>query len=150
MEKVGMSRDDREQPDKIQAFDTLFTNNHIQMYKILLPYLDPSLQKQLAICIKYMEFQYTLTYFKLHPYSPMPKETPPDAAAICSELAPFCSSSEKTRLEKIAELFSGIKNAKEMMETLNMMKELFPEGFSFDEDNGSAPDIMQMFQMFHQ
>ncbi len=78
-----MSRDDREQPDKIQAFDALFTTNHIQMYKILLPYLEASLQKQLAVYIKYMEFQYTLTYF------------------------------------------------------------------SFGEDNDSAPDIMQMFQMFH-
>lgn len=146
-----MDRDDREQPDKIQAFDTLFTNNHIQMYKILLPYLDPSLQKQLAVYIKYMEFQYTLTYFKLHPHASMLKETQPDAAAMCSELAPFCSSSEKAQLEKITELFSNIKNAKEMMETISMMKELFPEGFSFgaDSDNASAPDIMQMFQMFN-
>ena len=47
-----MSRDDREQPDKIQAFDALFTTNHIQMYKILLPYLEASLQKQLAVYIK--------------------------------------------------------------------------------------------------
>lgn len=144
-----MSRDEREQPDKIQTFDTLFTNNHIQIYKILLPYLEPSLQKQLAIYIKYMEFQYTLTYFRLHPGAVMPKETQPEPEAMCSELAPFCSSSEKTQLEKIAELFSNIKNAKEMMETINMMKELFPEGFSFGEDNASAPDIMQMFQMFN-
>lgn len=144
-----MSRDDREHPDKIQAFDALFTTNHIQMYKILLPYLEASLQKQLAVYIKYMEFQYTLTYFKLHPAAAMPRETQPDAAAMCSELAPFCSSSEKAQLEKIVELFSNIKNAKEMMETINMMKELFPEGFSFGEDNDSAPDIMQMFQMFH-
>ena len=68
---------------------------------------------------------------------------------MCSELAPFCSSSEKAQLDKIVELLSNIKNAKEMMETINMMKELFPEGFSFGEDNDSAPDIMQMFQMFH-
>ena len=130
-----MSRDDREQPDKIQAFDALFTTNHIQMYKILLPYLEASLQKQLAVYIKYMEFQYTLTYFKLHPKASMPRETQPDAAAMCGELAPFCSSSEKAQLEKMVELFSNIKNAKEMMETINMMKELFPEGFSFGEDN---------------
>ncbi|MDE6129307.1 MAG: hypothetical protein K2G16_09005, partial [Lachnospiraceae bacterium] len=95
--------------------------------------------------------QYTLTYFKLHPHASMLKETQPDAAAMCSELAPFCSSSEKAQLEKITELFSNIKNAKEMMETISMMKELFPEGFSFgaDSDNASAPDIMQMFQMFN-
>ena len=109
-----MSRDDREQPDKIQAFDALFTTNHIQMYKILLPYLEASLQKQLAVYIKYMEFQYTLTYFKLHPKASMPRETQPDAAAMCGELAPFCSSSEKAQLEKMVELFSNIKNAKEI------------------------------------
>ena len=58
-----MGMDEQPKPDKIQAFDTLFTNNHIQVYKILLPYFEPPMQKQLAVFIKYMEFRYTLSYF---------------------------------------------------------------------------------------
>ena len=75
--------------DKIIAFDTLYTNNHIQMMKIVMPYFDGQMRRKLAVYIKYMEFQYTLTYFKLHPAAAMPRETQPDAATMCSELAPF-------------------------------------------------------------
>lgn len=142
-----MSGDEQKKPDKIQAFDTLFTNNHIQMYKILLPCFDPPIQKQLAIYIKYMEFQYTLSYFKLHPYAYMPKEDSLDMTQIGREIMPYCSPSEKKNLEKMMEMSSTLKNMEEMMATVNMMKEMFPEGFSFGGEDGS-PDIMQMFQMF--
>ncbi|MGN1148160.1 MAG: hypothetical protein ACI4TB_07030, partial [Lachnospiraceae bacterium] len=130
-------------------FDTLFTNNHIQMYKILLPYFDPSMQKKMAVYIKYMEFQYTLSYFKWHPHACMPREKNSDTAQIFTEILPYCTASEKQNMERMSELSSTMKNAQEMMETMNMMKELFPEGFSFGEDDGQAPDIMQMFQMFN-
>ena len=46
------------------------------------------------------------------------------------------------------EVSSSMKNAKEMMETMSAMKELFPDGFSFGENGDGAPDLMQMFQMF--
>lgn len=145
-----MSMEEQEKPDKIQAFDTLFTNNQIQIYKILLPYFEPPMQKQMAIYIKYMEFQYTLSYFKLHPYAYPAKETPADTSEICGEILPYCSASEKERIKKMMDLSSTMKNAKEMMETINMMKELFPEGFSFGEGGDLSPDAMQMFQMFGQ
>lgn len=134
--------------NKIHAFDTLFTNNHIQIYKVLLPYFEPGIQRQLAVYIKYMEFQYTLFYFKNHPYAYSPKEQIPDAEALCKEVLPFCSSSEKEQIKKMTELFSTMKNAREMMDTLAMMKDLFPEGFSFGKDEEGMPDIMQMFSMF--
>ncbi len=143
-----MSGEESKKPDKIQAFDTLFTNNHIQMYKILLPYFEPPMQKHIAIYIKYMELQHTLSYFRLHPYAVMPKEEHAETVQICREILPFCSSSEKESMEKIIEMFSNLKNAQEMMETVNMMKEIFPEGFSFGDGDGPSPDIMQMFQMF--
>lgn len=143
-----MSGEEAKKPDKIQAFDTLFTNNHIQIYKILLPYFEPPMQKHIAIYIKYMELQHTLSYFRLHPYAVMPKEEHTETVQICREILPFCSSSEKESMEKIIEMFSNLKNAQEMMETINMMKEIFPEGFSFGDGDGPSPDIMQMFQMF--
>lgn len=143
-----MGMEEQPKPDKIQAFDTLFTNNHIQVYKILLPYFEPPMQKQLAVFIKYMEFQYTLSFFQNHPYACTPKETAPDSGALCREILPFCSASEKEQIKKMMDLFSTMKNAREMMETVSMMKEMFPEGFSFGESGDFSPDIMQMFQMF--
>lgn len=127
--------------DKIQAFDTLFTNNHIQMYKILLPYFDSDIQKKLAVYIKYMELEYTRTYFKLHPYAYTPKETAPDTNNLLQEILPFCAGDEKKRLNKLMDMVNNMKNAQEMMETLNTMKELFPDGFSFDGDM----DMMKIF-----
>lgn len=51
-------------PDKVLTFDTLFTNNHIQILKVLLFYLPEKDKKQLAVFIKFLELQYTLSYFE--------------------------------------------------------------------------------------
>ena len=146
-----MNKDTMEQPNQIQAFDALFTNNQIQIYKLLLPYLDSSMQKNLAIHIKYMEFQYTLNYLRIHPHAILPQKPMPDSHDICNEILPFCSPSQKAKVEQFTGMFANIRNMKEMMETINMMKEMFPEGFSFDKDgagDGCGPDIAQIMQMF--
>ena len=49
--------------DKAAAFDTLFTNNRIQILKTLAYYIDPHLLKGLAVYIKFQELQYTLALF---------------------------------------------------------------------------------------
>ena len=72
---------DKDNCDKILAFDSIYTNNHIQMYKLLLPYFEPEMQKKMAIYIKFMEFQYTLSYFKNHPYACQPRQPMPDTDA---------------------------------------------------------------------
>lgn len=143
-----MSRDNQEKPDKIQAFDTLFTTNHIQMHKILLPYFEPAMQKQMAVYIKFMEFAYTVSYFKQHPYASMPVEKTNDTEQICREIFPYCSASEKSNIEKITEMFSTMKNVKEMMDAVNMMKDMFPDA-SFGDGTDFPADAMQMFQMFN-
>lgn len=146
-----MNMEEQKQPDKIQAFDALFTTNQIQICKLLLSYLEPSMQKSLAIYIKYMEFQYTLSYLQKHPKTFLPTEPQTDAEHICSEILPFCSPSQKKQVEQFAGMFSNLKNVTEMMETVNMMKEMFPEGFSFGDagnSDGSMPDMTQLFQMF--
>lgn len=134
-------------PDKIQAFDSLFTTNQMQILKLLLTYLEPSMQKSMAIYIKYMELQYTLLYFARHQDGIFPPEAA-DSSHICSEILPFCSPAQKKQVEQLTGLFSNLKNMTEMMDTLRMMKELFPEGFSFDAADGSMPDMTQLLQMF--
>ena len=52
----------------VMAFDALYTNNQIQKLKVLLPYIDPSMQKNMAVYIKYMELKYTMELFKKHPF----------------------------------------------------------------------------------
>lgn len=136
-------------PDKIQAFDSLFTTNQLQICKLLLSYLKPPMQKFMAVYIKYMELQYTLAYFSRHHDSIFPSESTADTDHICKEILPFCSPAQKQQVEQLAGLFCNLKNITELMDTLHMMKELFPEGFSFDDvSDSSMPDMAQLLQMF--
>lgn len=149
--KESCNKNTCDRPDKIQAFDALFTNNQIQICKILLPYLEPSMQKSLAVYIKFMEFQHTITYFSRYPNACMPACYDDDTNQICNEILPFCSGAQKKQVEQFGNIFANMKNMREMMETVNMMKEMFPEGFSMGDvagGDGSAPDISQIMQMF--
>ncbi|MDR2042998.1 MAG: hypothetical protein LBQ15_01245 [Clostridium sp.] len=150
--------------DKVIAFDTLFTNHQIQMLKILMPYFDRSMQKNLAIYIKYLELQYTIHFFQNHPsvsLDPLPRESALDLPKLCDEILPYSSSHDRGKLEGMRNMFQSIARYKEMMEMMQMVKELFPEGEGSGEPDflsglggmsgmaGFDPSQMaQMFQMF--
>lgn len=119
--------------DKAAAFDTLFTTNRIQILKILAYYLDPHLLKGLAVYIKLLELQYTLALFQRHPetilrISPLSDEKLP--GELCADLMPLCDESQKASLRQITQMLDHMNNFQEMMEMVQMMQELFPEGFS--------------------
>lgn len=124
--------------DEITAFDTLYTTNHIQMLKIVLPYFDHSIRKKLTVYIKYLELQYTLSYFKEHPNelcgcSYDKKEF--NISQLCTDVLPFCTSEEKQRIEQIAGLFHTIEMYKEMSQMMEVMKSFAPDtaaGMPFD------------------
>ena len=141
--------------DKILAFDTLFTTNQIQMYKILLSYITPTAQKQFAIYIKFMELQYTISFFQNHPYAvlkELPMEETPSSGKMIDEILPFCDNSQKGKLQQMKSMLQNFENMQEMMEMLQMMKELFPEGMGSMMGDGTFPpngmDISQLFSMF--
>lgn len=134
--------DNREQ-GKITAFDTLFTTNHIQILKIVMSCLDPQMQKKLAVYIKYLEFQYTLSFLRSNPSElcgcSREKEEP-DIGKLCSEILPYCTSEEKKKVEQISGLLNSLKMYREMSQTMEMMKDIFPEGFEDAFSFGSASD----------
>lgn len=137
---------DREQ-DKVIAFDTLFTNHHIQMMKILMPYFDRPMQKNLAIYIKYMELQYTLAFFKNYPnasLAPLPTEPSFDISRLCTDIMPYCAPEEQARMENMRNTFQTFENYKGMMEMVQMMKEMFPEGEGQEGSGfgGFNPDML--------
>ena len=51
----------------VSTFDNIFTNNRIQMLKILLPWLAPGQQGGFAVYIKLLELQYAMTFLHRHP-----------------------------------------------------------------------------------
>lgn len=128
---------DTKQTDKIAAFDTLYTNNHIQMLKILLPVISKKQRHKLAVYIKYLELQYAMSL----------ADSPSLAFNICAEsentsvsfhelldeLFPFCNEKEQQMLCRLKNVLDTVKQYKEIESTMSMMKDFFPEG-SMDMD----------------
>ena len=120
--------------DKAAAFDTLFTSNRIQILKILAYYMDPRLLKGLAVYIKMSELQYTLTLFRRHPETSLciaPSSANEETATeLCNDLMPLCDETQQSALRQITQ----------MMEMVQTMQELFPEGFS--DLSGMDPSML--------
>lgn len=147
--------------DKVTAFDNLFTNNHIQKLKILMSYLDRSVQKNLAVYIKYLELMYTIDYFRNNPHvSPLSlsEESEPDYASLFREVTPYCTPNEKRKMDSLQNMMNTFDRYKEMMEMIQMMQEMFPEGENpmntmfggIDSANGlDLTQLSQMAQIFN-
>lgn len=125
--------------DKVAAFDTLFTTNRIQMYKVLLSYMPPSFQKTLAIYIKFSELHYTLSFFNRHPHASLCSSSHTGGQGfsyadsegfshLFDDLSPYLSQGEQNRFAQMKNMMQSMKNMQEMMEMMEMMKSLFPEG----------------------
>ncbi len=131
--------------DKAAAFDTLFTNNRIQILKTLAYYIDPHFLKGLAVYIKFQELQYTLALFRRHPETALHSHALPSggsslAGELCSDLMPLCDETQKASLQQISQMLDNITNIQEMMETAQSMQELFPDGFS--DLSGMDPSML--------
>lgn len=132
---------DSNERSKVIAFDTLFCTNHIQMLKVILPYMDNQAQKSMAIYIKFLELNYTIDFFKKHPYSLcscVERETSPDIFKMCTELLPYCTEPEKKQIEQIRNVFQSMEMYREMSKTMDMMKDFMPDMTDFMK---SVPDI---------
>ena len=127
--------------DSILAFDTCFTNNHICMLKILLPFCELSLQKYLAAYIRFLELQYTLSYFpKLS--KDLISHTPEEPTRIFDKLLPYCTEREKQNFSQLRSLFETMENLKNMMSMMELMKDMFPEGMAGSEGEQGFPKDM--------
>lgn len=164
------NREQANSTDKIMAFDTIFTNNHIKMLKVLVFYLDSPLQNMLAVYIKFLELQHAMKYINTNSFPlPSPSSDSSDSSnpilgilgnldvnALCREILPFCNGRESEKVQNILQMYQMIDNFKQISQTMEMMKELFPEGTDAPEDlfsffgNSDSDGManMDMFQMF--
>ena len=136
--------------DSITAFDTLYTTNHLQMMKILLPHLQEDMQSHIAVYIKLNEFLFALQFSKesrLHP-SPSPKKVVDIQEIIC-EISQYMNGNEKEMLKKLADMkdnmekFQQISQMMQMMEGASDSPESILQGFLSEEQ-------MAMFNMFQE
>ena len=136
----------------ITAFDSLFTNNKIQMLKILISHLPPETQGTLAVYIKFMELQHTFLFLKQHPDMRLFGNTSllsfdffngdnSDTVSLLEELLPFAGPEERSKIKGMISMMQNMKQMREMMEMIQMMQEMFPEGMSGGEGDSSPMDM---------
>ena len=116
--------------EQIVAFDTLFSTNHIQMLKIILPFMEPEIQNMIAIYIKFLELQYTITFCSRHPFSLNQCTSNTEAfdiSRLCNRLLPFCNLKEKQQLEQIQTVIKSMEMYREMTKTMEYMKDYMPD-----------------------
>lgn len=122
--------ENRQDTSGVMAFDALYTTNQMQKLKVLLPYIEPSMQKHLAVYIKYQELRYTLRHTREHPFTlcgcggSQPEK--PDFRGLCRELCRYCGPEEIRQLEQLGNLFQTMETMQEMSQTMSAMQELFP------------------------
>ena len=116
--------------EKIAAFDTLFSNNHIQILKVMLPYLDNPMQKFGAVYIKLLELQYTIKFCQKHSddlWSCTNQDSSANFSKLCNELSPFLNIEEKKQIEQIQNMLHAAKMYREISKTMESMKEFMPD-----------------------
>lgn len=141
--------------DSITTFDTLCTNPAIQRLKILIPLVAPSMQGMLAFYIKMMELQYTMQLFRDGRKILFPAADK-NIQKTMDELDPYLSLQERSRVNSIKNMYRSFQQMKDMMEMVNAMKELFPEGFDMSNMGdmagmmGGMGDMSDMFNMMNE
>ena len=134
---------EKQEQDSIQAFDTLYTTNQIQILKILLPYCAPDTQRSLAVMIRFLELQYTLSFVRSHPEA---FRSPPSLSfgELCEKIRGYCPPALRSMLDQ----FQSMQNAMQMYEEMKQMMELFGDAGTTSESRsreaGSPEDLSSM------
>lgn len=121
--------------EKIYAFDSLYTTNHIQMLKILLPCLSPPLQKNLALFIKFLELRYTISFLSTHPYVIKGcgfDKAPTDWQLLSNDLLPYLTPKEAESFKQLKKSMDMMKQFSSMQKNLEALKDILPEGMDLE------------------
>ena len=89
-------------------FDQYISSGSLQMTKLLIPFLPPQTQRMMAVYVKFLEFQHTLSSFR----SMRQKTHSPED--ILDGIKPYLSESD---LDSVDQMMS-------MMSMVNMMQEM--------------------------
>lgn len=130
--------------EKIYAFDSLYTTNHIQMLKVLLPCLNPSLQRTLTLYIKFLELFYAINFLNAHPYAIKGcvfDHSSFDLDTFTKDIEPYMSSSEAKTFQQIRQSVQTAKQFEKMQQKMETLKDILPEGF----DIGNLSSFGNMF-----
>ena len=127
--------------DYVLVFDHFYTNNHIQIMKTLLPYID-SAMPMLTVMIKYMELQYTMKLIRKNArpeasvLSACSKDSP-DIETIYQSIRKYLAPEEEKSFQQIIQLMHTMDNVRQMQQMMEMLQTISADG----ENANAFPDI---------
>ena len=137
--------------DYVSIFDHLYTNNHIQILKSLLPFMETSDTLYLPILIKYMELKYTISLLQHSRKNTTSNEiriaqkSIPNESKINSNMNlndiykiihKYLAPNEDKAFSNILNTMQTIKNFQEMQSLMESFRKL-----NSDNDSHSNPDL---------
>lgn len=121
--------------DAILTFDTLYTTNEIQILKLTLPLLSPSLRPYAALLIKGKELKYCMER--------LPKEKIEHVSLELSYLDIFLDNALPYCNEKQSELIHQLKQLKHSIDMFEKMKHMM--SFFSEEDSSEISNLFSAF-----
>lgn len=121
---------------ELTPFDNQLNNPSLQMIKLLIPYLPQKNQRILAIYIKFIEFQNTLSSFRVF------RTKKHSAEDMLNEIRPYLPS----------EVFNSIDQILNMVNMMEMIKNMSDESNSDPTEmlkNMLTPEQQSMFEMYN-
>lgn len=137
--------------DYVSIFDHLYTNNHIQILKSLLPFMETYDTLYLPILIKYMELKYTISLLQHSKKNTTSNEiriaqksTPNESKFnsnmnlndIYKIIHKYLAPNEDKAFSNILNTMQTIKNFQEMQSLMESFRKL-----NSDNDSHSNPDL---------
>lgn len=145
--------------DYASVFDRLYTTNHIQMLKALIPFMDGG-ARYLPVIIKYLELKHTLYIIseqnksvlsyaqksspKIHASQKSSLSTDPseNIEKIYNAIHKYLSYDEEKQFSQMLSMLKTVKNIQDMMEMAELFKSLNPEA-----DTGNGMDMLSRLGM---
>lgn len=135
--------------DYVLVFDHFYTNNHIQIMKTLLPYIDSAAMPMLPVMIKYMELQYTMKLVRKNTRPEAPvlsacSQDSPDIETIFQAIRKYLAPGEEKGFQQIIQLMHTMDNVRQMQQMMEVMQSM-----SSDSENANSfPDLSALEGMF--
>lgn len=130
---------------ELTEFDIATTTQEIQMLKAFIPFVEPSLQRTLALCIRLFELISTLDFYNhLEEDCPLNRKTK-DKKAIFNEIKKYCP---KENMEMF-EMMSNMDNISEYLKMYQAMSTPSKENSQSDVlKNFLTPEQQKMYESY--
>ena len=121
---------------KVTEFDERIGSASLQMMKVFLPYLEPTMQPWAAFYIQMQELQNAMALFQPGQSSPWPSRVMPSPEQLLEELRPYGGPSECASLDQMKHALEAMKLYQKVSELqkrsqgpltpMDLVKEMLP------------------------